>query len=105
MTRNVLVIGGGPGGSTAATLPARADLLVTLLERDTFPIDRTELFGPDVRSWQVDRDDFDRVLLDHANERWLMPRRFAEAETVPPAQPAAGHEQQALRSGACGEKK
>ncbi|OIJ68197.1 NAD(P)/FAD-dependent oxidoreductase [Streptomyces mangrovisoli] len=116
MTRKVLVIGGGPGGSTAATLLARAGVSVTLLERDTFPryhigesiasscrsildfggalekieergytvktgvllrwgqekdwkIDWSELFGPDVRSWQVDRDDFDTILLDHAAEQ------------------------------------
>lgn len=33
----ILVIGGGPGGSTAATLLARHGCKVTLLERDRFP--------------------------------------------------------------------
>ncbi|WP_263105648.1 NAD(P)/FAD-dependent oxidoreductase [Kitasatospora sp. DSM 101779] len=111
----VIVVGGGPAGSTAAALLARAGISVTLLERATFPryhigesfstscrvvldylgalekvdargytsktgllvrwgqekdwsIDWTAQFGPDVRSWQVDRDDFDTVLLDHASE-------------------------------------
>ncbi|MCX3062122.1 NAD(P)/FAD-dependent oxidoreductase [Streptomyces beihaiensis] len=111
----VIVVGGGPAGSTAAGLLARAGISVTLLERATFPryhigesfssscrvildylgalekidargytskkgllvrwgqekewtIDWTEQFGADVRSWQVDRDDFDTVLLEHASE-------------------------------------
>ena len=34
---NVLVIGGGPGGATAAALLAKAGLRVLLLERETFP--------------------------------------------------------------------
>ena len=34
---DVVVIGGGPGGSTAATLLARAGFDVTLLERERFP--------------------------------------------------------------------
>lgn len=35
--RDVIVIGGGPAGSTAATLLARQGLSVTLLERERFP--------------------------------------------------------------------
>ncbi|WP_405783294.1 NAD(P)/FAD-dependent oxidoreductase [Streptomyces sp. NBC_00859] len=112
---NVLVIGGGPGGSLTAMLLARAGIDVTLLERETFPryhvgesltsscrvmmdiagvlekvdaagftsrrgallrwgaedwtIDWAELFGPDVRGWQVERAEFDELLLRHAQEQ------------------------------------
>ncbi|KAB7847848.1 tryptophan 7-halogenase [Streptomyces mobaraensis NBRC 13819 = DSM 40847] len=108
----MLVIGGGPAGSTAASLLSKAGMSVKLLERETFPryhigesiasscrtivdlvgaldevdsrgytvkngvllrwgkedwaIDWPKIFGPDVRSWQVDRDDFDHVLLKNA---------------------------------------
>ncbi|MEV0730516.1 NAD(P)/FAD-dependent oxidoreductase [Polymorphospora sp. NPDC050346] len=111
----VIVIGGGPGGSTAAGLLARSGAEVKLLERAEFPryhigesittscraiidyvgaldkvngcgftsktgvlmrwgqekdwvIDWTAQFGADTRSWQVDRDVFDKVLLDNAAE-------------------------------------
>ncbi|MFE0253671.1 NAD(P)/FAD-dependent oxidoreductase [Streptomyces sp. NPDC059010] len=112
MSKKVLVIGGGPAGSTAASLLSKAGMSVKLLERETFPryhigesiasscrtiidlvgaleevdsrgytvkngvllrwgnedwaIDWPKIFGPDVRSWQVDRDDFDHVLLNNA---------------------------------------
>ena len=39
LTADVVVIGGGPGGSTAATMLARKGLQVVLLERERFPRD------------------------------------------------------------------
>ena len=39
LTSDVVVIGGGPGGSTAATMLARKGVQVLLLERDHFPRD------------------------------------------------------------------
>lgn len=114
--RTVAVIGGGPGGSTAAALLARAGVDVLLIEREVFPryhigeslaascrsildlsgalpevesygfpvkrgallrwggeadwtVDWKDLFGPEVSSWQVDRDVYDNILLRNAGKQ------------------------------------
>jgi flavin-dependent dehydrogenase len=110
----ILVIGGGPAGSTAAGLLAREGYEVTLLEREHFPryhigesilpaiapildvlgarekiahygfqpkggtyffwgpeewdVRFSELADGTTNAWQVTREDFDQLLLDHAKE-------------------------------------
>ncbi|XVQ07007.1 NAD(P)/FAD-dependent oxidoreductase [Spirillospora sp. CA-255316] len=129
MPEKVLVIGGGPGGATAATLLAQNGLDVILLERERFPryhigeslasscrvvltltgvvdkidargypakqgallrwgaeddwtINWGDLFGSNVSSWQVERDDFDKILLDHAAEQGVRVIQGAEVDKV-----------------------
>jgi flavin-dependent dehydrogenase len=129
VSKKVLVIGGGPGGSTAATLLAQAGLQVELLERETFPryhigeslasscrlllelsgvvpkidmqgypvkrggllrwggeddwkIDWSDLFGNNVSAWQVERGEFDKILLDHASLQGVNVRQGAMVKRV-----------------------
>jgi len=128
---DVAIIGGGPAGSTAAALLARAGRRVIVLERDKFPrfhigesllpfsmkaFTRLGLhekflragfmkkFGGEMfgscsetgnkfyfkdafrsqtdHSYQVTRADFDKVLLDHANESGAKVREEATVECV-----------------------
>ncbi|MGC1321197.1 MAG: FAD-dependent oxidoreductase [Candidatus Udaeobacter sp.] len=89
---DVAIIGGGPAGSTAAALLARAGRRVVLFEREKFPrfhigesllpfsmnafirLGLHEKFSSagfikkTDHAYQVTRSDFDKVLLDHAAE-------------------------------------
>lgn len=112
---DVLVVGGGPAGSTTAALLAKAGFKVMLLERDHFPryhigesllpsclpvlklsgafdavaahgftlkrgglwhwaddvwvLDWEKLVDPDASSWQVDRAEYDEILLRNATKQ------------------------------------
>ncbi|MGB8840753.1 MAG: NAD(P)/FAD-dependent oxidoreductase [Aliidongia sp.] len=125
---DVLVIGGGPGGSTAAAMLAKAGLRVLLLERETFPryhigesllascqstlklsgaydavaaygftlkrggivlwgddtwvLDWNKLVDPNIWSWQVDRADYDEILLRNAVKQGATVIEAAEVRTV-----------------------
>nr|ACL80143.1 halogenase [Catenuloplanes nepalensis JCM 9536] len=50
--------------------------------KEDWAIDWTEIFGPGVRSWQVDRDDFDHVLLTHAAKQGATVIEGAEVKRV-----------------------
>jgi flavin-dependent dehydrogenase len=129
MASKVLVIGGGPAGSIAATLLAQGGARVTLLEREMFPryhigesispscrsvldlagahekieargytvkegillrwgwerdwtVNWPSMFGDSVRSWQVDRADFDQVLLRHAGSQGVEVTQAAQVNAV-----------------------
>ncbi|MGW4094951.1 NAD(P)/FAD-dependent oxidoreductase [Nocardia sp. NPDC004750] len=122
---HVVVIGGGPAGSTTAALLAGAGIRVTLLEKEVFPryhigesllasvlstlrlsgaydkvaahgfqvkrgahflwktdawlLNWSELVDAEAWSWQVDRAEFDKILLDNAAEQGA---RVIEQATV-----------------------
>ena len=127
----ILVIGGGPGGSTAATLLARQGWDVTLLERSHFPryhigdsllpsilqildllgarekmekmgfqrkqgaylewgqerwgLNFGELSGNCTYAFQVERADFDKMLLDHAQSRGCQGLRGCRSPVARPS--------------------
>lgn len=122
----VLVVGGGPAGSTAATALAQAGLDVRLIEAAEFPryhigesltpscravleatgaAAKVDAYGFTVkhggafrwddekwvfdwgkqvgaRSWQVDRSEFDALLLDHARENGVQVSMGVSARSV-----------------------
>ncbi|MFF8861421.1 NAD(P)/FAD-dependent oxidoreductase [Streptomyces sp. NPDC015139] len=130
MAPEIVVVGGGPAGSTAAALLARQGARVQLLERAHFPryhvgesvatscrsiielagalekvaergytvkeglllrwgaerdwvVDWPEIFGTEAQSaWQVDRADFDDVLLRHAASQGVEVIEGAQARKV-----------------------
>lgn len=124
----ILVIGGGPAGSTAATLLARQGFNVTLLERDVFPryhigesllpsalqifdllgvrekieaqgfqrkpgvylqwrseqwtLNFGEINGNDTYTFQVDRAQFDHLLLEHAKSQGVQVFEGVEVRNI-----------------------
>ena len=130
---DVIVVGGGPSGSTAATLSAKNGLDVLLLDREKFPRFRVgeslmpatyptferlgvlerlresafpvkasvQFFspngrsgtpfyfsevnpGPDATTWQVDRVEFDKMLLDNARAKGAEVILFAQVRNTGP---------------------
>jgi flavin-dependent dehydrogenase len=127
-TVDVLVIGGGPGGSTAAALLARNGFKVLLLEREEFPryhigesllascqstlklsgaydkvaahgftvkrggvvywgadkwvLDWNKMVDPNIWSWQVDRAEYDEILLRNAGEQGAEVREGAAVKRI-----------------------
>ncbi|KAJ3757385.1 hypothetical protein EV360DRAFT_95249 [Lentinula raphanica] len=65
----VLIIGGGPAGSYAASVLSREGLDVAVLESCKFPryTDFVAL-GADNNAWNVTRSEFDQLLLNHAQD-------------------------------------
>jgi len=124
----VLVLGGGPAGSTAASFLARAGVEVTLIEREMFPryhigesllpscleiadlvgarqkieakgfvkkpgaylewgrekwsLDFGELQGQHTYSFQVDRSEFDELLLRHSEEQGVRVFEGVEVKSI-----------------------
>jgi len=69
---DVIVVGAGPGGSTAATVAARKGLRVLAVDKDTFP--RDKICGDAISGKSVDvlreLDLLDRVVRDESLDSW-----------------------------------
>src|SRR6266404_2755805 len=101
---DVAIIGGGPAGSTAATLLAKAARRVIVLVREK--LDRTFLpkFGAEIvaacgtkgvkfyfkdgfrtrrdRAYQVTRSEFDKLLLEHSRDNGAEVREETEVKKI-----------------------
>lgn len=67
--RVILELSGALPEVEAHGFPVKRGALLRWGSEEDWTIDWQDLFGPDVRSWQVDRDEFDHILLRNAEKQ------------------------------------